>query len=245
MDNLTVFVCTYNSARTLERCLESLGKGELGLRIVVIDHNSSDDTVEMARRFGVEVFAEGVGLGYARQLAFDIVDTDFLAFVDSDVELVEPRFFERAITLLMSPAVGAVVGMGAGHRFAYGLPAGLLVLRSRDFDGKIIPDHIDARETYYIQRQLDKKRLRTVYIANSMIHRSEFRKYKPEWEGANTRLARGLRLDELLFSLQVIILIALNSQSVKNLLYVPVFYGKFIRGFVHPNIWRRLNRRAE
>ncbi len=245
MDNLTVFVCTYNSARTLERCLKSIAKGVPGLRIVVIDHNSTDQTVDIARRFGVEVFVEGVGLGYARQLAFDLVDTDFLAFVDSDVEVVEPRFFERAITMLMSPTVGGVVGMGAGHRFAYGLPAGLLVLRSRDFDGKIIPDQIDARETYYIQKQLDKKRLRTVYVANSMIHKSEFRKHKPEWEGANTRLARGLRLDELLFSLQVIVLIALNSRSVKNLLYVPVFYLKFIRGFVSPHAWRRLNRRTD
>ncbi len=240
MADLTVFVCTYNSARTLERCLKSLGKGILRVRLVVIDHISTDETVKIARRFGAEVFVEELGLGYARQLAFDIVDTDFLAFVDSDVEVVEPRFFEKAITALMPPDVGAVVGMAVGHRFAYGLPAGLLMLRSRDFEGKIIPNQIDARETFYLQKQLNKRGLRTVYIADSMIHKSGFRKFKPEWEGANTRIACGLSLRQLRFVFKVFVLMSLNSRSIKNISYVPILYLKCLRGFVQPDRWRKL-----
>jgi len=78
-----------------------------------------------------------------------------------------------------------------------------------------------------------------------MIHRSQFRKFKPEWEGANTRLACGLSLRQLLFAFRVVVLIALNSRSIKNLAYTPIFYLKFLRGFVEPSRWRRLQRKGE
>ncbi len=115
-------------------------------------------------------------------------------------------------------------------------------MRKRDFKGRVIPDFIDARETYFIERRLMRMGLGIVYLSDAMIHRSQFRKFKPEWEGANTRLACGLSLGQLLFAYRVTVLIALNSRSVKNLAYTPIFYLKFLRGFVEPSKWRRLRR---
>jgi len=242
MKTLTFCVCTYNSAKTLDRCLSSIRSVDPGLRVLVVDHQSGDETVKIAREFGAEIFSETKGLGFARQFCFDHTNSEYIVFVDGDVEIVRKDFFDIAIQTLRRKEYGAVVGMAVGHRFRYGLPASLLVLRKSDFLGKIVPDYIDARETFFIQRRLDKRRLRTFYVYDSMIHRSQFRKFKPEWEGANTRILPDSNKKELFLALKVIILLSLNSRNLKNILYIPIFYLKFLHGFAKPAAWLRMNR---
>jgi glycosyltransferase involved in cell wall biosynthesis len=243
MKTLTVCVCTYNSAKTLERCLKSIRSvAAAELRILVVDHHSEDDTVQIARKFGAEIFSETKGLGFARQLCFDLTKSEYIVFVDGDVEMVRKDFFDIAIQALSRKECGAVVGMALGHRFRYGLPASLLVLRKNDFLGKIVPTYIDARETFFIQRRLDDRKLNTFYVYDSMIHRSQFRKFKPEWEGANTRILPDSSRKELFLALKVIILLSLNSRNLKNILYIPIFYLKFLHGFAKPAAWLRMNR---
>lgn len=242
---LTVFVCTRNSEATLEKCLLSISRSEPHVKIVVIDQSSVDRTVEIARRLGAEVISHNIGLGYARQLGFDMCKTEHLAFVDSDEEIIQPRFFDVAIGILEDPTAGAVVGMSAGHRFAYGLPMGLLVLRAKDFQGRIIPSSINAREEFYVRRRLRSMGLSVVFVSGAMIHRSQYRRYKPEWEGANTRVVAGFDVGQLVFTAQVVLLQSLNSRSPKNLAYTPLFYLKFLRGFIQPWKWRILRQTNE
>jgi glycosyltransferase involved in cell wall biosynthesis len=245
LTDLSVFVCTYNSSSTLDGCLASIRRAAPKSRLVIIDHMSSDGTIDIADRYDALIRSEDVGLGYARQMAFELADTEFLAFVDSDVEIVRPGFFQRAVDAFRTGSVGAVVGMAVGHRLAYGLPASLLVLRTRDFRGKVIPDYIDARETYFIQERLDSSGLTTMYLADTIVHKSQYRKFKPEWEGANTRMACGIRPSQLTFSLKVILLMSINSKSVRNMVYTPVFYLKFLRGYANPGPWVKLDRKSE
>jgi glycosyltransferase involved in cell wall biosynthesis len=239
---LTFCVCTYNSAKTLERCLGSIRRLLPEARLLVVDHHSVDGTVQIAKQFNAEVISERRGLGYARQLCFDATNTEYIAFVDSDVDIVKADFFDIAVSVLRRTGYGAVVGMAVGHRFRYGLPASLLVLRKNDFLGEVVPDYVDARETYFIQKRLDNQKLGTYYVLDSMVHRSQFREFKPEWEGANTRILPDSKLKELLFCLKVILFLSLNSRNVKNILYVPIFCLKFLYGFAKPEPWLRLKR---
>jgi glycosyltransferase involved in cell wall biosynthesis len=241
---LTFCVCTYNSAKTLERCLGSIRRVAPLSRLLIVDHYSEDDSVKIARKFGAEVFQESKGLGYARQLCFDLAQSKYIIFVDGDVEIVREDFFNVATEVLSERKYGAVVGMALGHKFPYGLPASLLVLRKNDFLGKIVPDYIDARETFFIQKRLEDLQLKTRYVFDSIIHRSQFRKFKPEWEGANTRILPGVGPKELLWALKVIILLSLNSRNIKNIIYVPIFYLKFLHGFADATPWLRINRVA-
>ena len=235
-------VCTYNSGSTLRKCLESIRTLSSDSRLIVVDHDSQDSTLQIASEFSAEIHNETKGLGHARQLCFDLVETEFIVFVDSDVQVMRPDFLNISTQALASPKYGAVVGLSLGHRFAYGLPASLLVLRKADFQGEIVPDYIDARETYFLQRQLDSRNLKTFYVPNAIIHRSQFRRFKPEWEGANTRVLPARRFSELAWALKVIVLMSLNSRSGKNVAYIPVFYLKFLVGFTHPSRWLRLKR---
>jgi glycosyltransferase involved in cell wall biosynthesis len=210
--------------------------------LIVVDHNSQDDTLNQASRYSPEIHKETSGLGYARQLCIDLVDTDLLVFVDSDVQITRRDFLDVSSKVLADKRYGAVVGMARGHRFAYGLPASLLVLRKSDFAGKTIPDYIDARETYFIQRRLDDRQLRTFYVPEAMAHKSQFRTFKPEWEGANTRILPSSKPSELAYALKVVFLMSVNSRRVKNIAYVPIFYLKFLIGFTNPRAWLKLKR---
>jgi len=242
MKTLTFCICTYNSAKTLRQCLRSIRDISHESRVVVVDHQSEDDTIKIVREFDAEIFFETKGLGFARQLCFDLTRSEYMVFVDGDVEIVRSDFFDLAICALNRKEYGAVVGMAVGHRFRYGLPASLLVLRKEDFLGEIVPDYIDARETFFIQRRLNNLKLSTLYVYDSMIHRSQFRKFKPEWEGANTRVLPDSTAEELVSALKVIILLSLNSRNLKNILYIPIFYLKFLYGFAKPTKWLRMNR---
>jgi glycosyltransferase involved in cell wall biosynthesis len=241
-DKLTFCVCTYNSAKTLGLCLASIRMVVPESRLLVVDHRSEDGTVEIARKFTSKIFSETKGLGYARQLCLDLTNTEYVVFVDSDVEIVRADFFHNALKALQNRTYGAVVGMAVGPRFRYGIPASLLVLRKRDLLGKVVPDYIDARETFFIQKRLDEQKLGTYYVPDSIIHRSQFRKFKPEWEGANTRILPDSKLKEVFLALKVILLLSLNSRNMKNILYVPIFYLKFLNGFAKPAPWLRMNR---
>ena len=132
----------------------------------------------------------------------------------------------QATNALENSRIGAVVGLAVSHKFAYGLPASLLVLRKSDFEGPIVPDYIDARETFFIQKRLDELNLKTSYIFGSIVTHTKYRRYKPEWEGANTRILPSPMLKELSFTMRVILLLALNSR-LEDILYLRIFYAKF------------------
>lgn len=64
---ISVIVLTYESASTIERCLTALGPqaATCGAELIVIDNGSTDDTVSIARRPGVEIMEVGQNLGFA------------------------------------------------------------------------------------------------------------------------------------------------------------------------------------
>ena len=240
--DFTFCVCTYNSQETIYSCLSSIRRSFPGAEILVVDHFSNDDTIRIAKSFGCRIESEDIGLGFARQRCLDLSNTEYIVFTDSDVEILDSNFLNRAEIALQSKQNGAVVGLALGHRFSYGLPASLLVIRKLDFEGKVIPNYIDARETFFLQRRLGELQLKTQYFHNAMKHNSQYRKYKPEWEGANTRMLPSGVVGELLFASKVIFLLSLNSRSMKNVLYLPIFFLKFFRGFANPRPWIRLKR---
>ena len=67
--DLCVVVTTFNSIRTIGRCIESI-KG-IASRIAVVDSGSTDGTVELCRDLGCEVIHRRWE-GYARQKAFAV-----------------------------------------------------------------------------------------------------------------------------------------------------------------------------
>lgn len=83
-----------------------------------------------------------------------------------------------------------------------------------------------------------------VYVVDATEHRSVYRTRDwPEWQGAQTRLAAGMSVRELAYSAMAILPIHMNTKGARGLVYTPLFFGKFVRGFLSPRRWRILDRR--
>lgn len=210
----------------------------------MVDRNSTDATPAIARDFDAELHREEAGIGLATTRAIELATTPVVLFLDSDVEIVRRDFFREARRALARPRVVAVVGGAVGHPFVYGLPLGLTLLRREWAASVRIPPQQQGAETWYLRHALARDRLRVAYVPEAMVHESVFRgRHWPEWQGANIRTAAGLSPRELAYALCVVLLIHINSRRWRNVLYAPVFYLKFLRGFTQPRRWIVRDRR--
>jgi glycosyltransferase involved in cell wall biosynthesis len=239
-----VLVATYDSAATLEETLESARRHVPTHCLIVVDRASIDRTQEIARRYGARILTEEVGLGAARNLSLRAADTDPVLFLDSDVRIVRPDFYARALQEYSRGGTAAVVGLAVGKPYRFGLPLGLTLVGRSWAIRAGIPDEAQGRETYYLQRAARKESLRVRYVGEAMIHRGTYRRaaHWPEFQGAAIRRSSGLNPRELVYAGLVVLLIHMNSKRPRNLLYSPIFYAKILRGFLAPDRWERLDR---
>jgi hypothetical protein len=135
--------------------------------------------------------------------------------------------------------------MTVGHRFEYGLPLGLTLVGRAWALAARIPDTVQSRETYFLQRAARRAGLRVRYVPNAMEHLGTYRSapHWPEFQGAAIRSTSGLDPREPLYAFIVVLLIHMNSGRPRDLVYTPVFYAKLLRGFLQPDRWGRLDRR--
>ncbi len=97
MTPLSVFVTTFNNARTLDACLTSVAFAD---EIVVLDSFSSDDTVAMAENHGARVFQHRfMGYGPQKQMALEKTTHEWVLLLDAD-EMLSPQLQEELRDLL-------------------------------------------------------------------------------------------------------------------------------------------------
>jgi len=241
---IDVLVATYESGITLAEALSAVRSYVPVHHLIVVDRSSGDASPRIAASYGALVYDEPRGLGRARNVALAAADTDLVLFVDSDVVIERPDFYARALEEFARPRTAAVVGMSRGHLFRYGLPLGLTLIARRWALSAGIPDEVEGRETYYLQRAARRQRLVTRYVPEAMRHYGTYRKspYWPEFQGAAIRRTSGANPRELAYAGLVVLLMHLNSRRVGNVAYSPIFFLKILRGFSDPSRWIRLDR---
>lgn len=130
---ISVIVPTYNEGKTIERCLQSLRKQTFkDYEIVVVDGHSRDKTVNIAKKYADKIlFDEEKGAGVARNLAAKVVDSEIVAFVDSDTMVPENwvetinAAFEKGIVGVTGPLIPE--GGGFFERFVFMICFNLLM----------------------------------------------------------------------------------------------------------------------
>ena len=113
--DVTVVIVTYNSASDIDRLLGDLRAevGDRAVRVIVVDNESSDDTVEIARTHGdVRVIASGGNLGYAGGIncALPLVgSTDAVLILNPDLRVLPGAVGNMLAELDSDARIGAVV----------------------------------------------------------------------------------------------------------------------------------------
>lgn len=105
-----VMVNTYNSHRSLDRCLRSVRENIPVRKLFVIDNYSIDGTVEIAEKHDAIVVQTRLSLAEARRLGFKFVETPLFVNVDSDIVLPS-NWFNRIMKYWNNDNIGCVWGI--------------------------------------------------------------------------------------------------------------------------------------
>ncbi|HTL48512.1 MAG TPA: glycosyltransferase family 2 protein [Verrucomicrobiae bacterium] len=107
---LSVVIIAKNEEKRLEDCLQSVS---WAAEIVVVDDNSTDKTVEIARRHGAKVFTRAMDYeGLHRNFAYNQATQPWVLSLDAD-ERVTPELAEE---------IGRVVPKNEGGHTCYAMP---------------------------------------------------------------------------------------------------------------------------
>ena len=106
---VSIIIPTYNSKRTLRHCLQSI-KEQTYKRIetIIVDSYSTDETVQIAKKFKAEIFYVNQERSAAKNLGAKNAQGKYLLFLDSDMEL-SPNVVEECVKLCEDRGFDAAV----------------------------------------------------------------------------------------------------------------------------------------
>ena len=107
---VSVVIPTYNSEKTLSKCLESIKNQTYETaEIIIVDNFSSDATQEIARREGVRVAESNAIRSKARNIGMQQSKGYFILSIDSDMELTERVIEECIKTFQLDEMAGGII----------------------------------------------------------------------------------------------------------------------------------------
>lgn len=102
---ISIIIPVYNTAKYLERCLDSvLNQTYKNLEIILVDDGSTDESSEMCDSFAVidsrikVIHQKHSGVGQARNSGIKIATGDYIAFVDSD-DYIEKNMYQKMLEI--------------------------------------------------------------------------------------------------------------------------------------------------
>jgi len=125
---LSIIIPTYQEEDYIEKCLGSIAKQNYNKKdyeVIVSDANSTDRTVEIARKYADNVLVDDrKGIAYGRNAGSRIAKGEIFVFVDADATL-NPNFLEQCHKAFINPDVVGLTGIakpsdgGFFQRFVY------------------------------------------------------------------------------------------------------------------------------
>lgn len=111
---ISVVIPTLNSERYIARCIKSILSQDYPgncVKIIVVDNGSTDDTLEILKRYGVNIIIDAkANIAKLRNLGANRSDGDIIAFLDSDC-IASRSWLKNAVQLFQQdPKIGAVGG---------------------------------------------------------------------------------------------------------------------------------------
>ncbi|HEY7115650.1 MAG TPA: glycosyltransferase [Tepidisphaeraceae bacterium] len=111
-DNLpmmSVIICSYNGASTVESCLRSMERIRYpAYEVIFVDDGSTDGTQEILKKFPWvrNIRQKNMGLSYARNVGMNAARGEIIVYTDSDCEADEDWLYYMALAMVRSPHAG-------------------------------------------------------------------------------------------------------------------------------------------
>jgi len=87
---VSIGIPTYNSEKTIEKCLDSIkNQSYSNIEVIIIDNFSSDKTLEIASRHNAKIIKIKASRSKARNIGIDQSSGYFVLCIDSDMELTK------------------------------------------------------------------------------------------------------------------------------------------------------------
>jgi len=121
LPQITVVVACFNCEATLEQTVESILKSRLvDVRVIVVDDNSSDGSLEVAKKLEAKEprvrlirSYQNLGPSFARNVGLFHCETEFVTFLDSDDVQSDERLSQQVGPLLDDGTIQATLCLGA------------------------------------------------------------------------------------------------------------------------------------
>ena len=111
----TIVVPVYNSARSIQRCLDSLlAQSERSIQVVCVNDGSTDDSLNVLRQIAqaddrvLVIDQENAGVSCARNTGIDAAEGETVFFVDAD-DYIDAQTVERVLHAMESSDAEVVV----------------------------------------------------------------------------------------------------------------------------------------
>ena len=107
---ISVVIPTYNSERTLAKCLESIkNQTYKNVEIIIVDNFSFDETQRIAKEQGARIFESNAIRSKARNIGIQQSKGYFVLSIDSDMELTEGAIEECIKTFQLDKTTGGII----------------------------------------------------------------------------------------------------------------------------------------
>jgi len=107
---VSIVIPTYNSEKTLSKCLESIrNQTYKNIEVIVVDKNSGDKTVEIAKNYNAKVFQLNSERGEAKNFGLRKAIGKYVCFIDSDMELTKNVVKECVNLIEKGEKIGGII----------------------------------------------------------------------------------------------------------------------------------------
>ncbi len=109
LPSMSVIICSYNGASTVEACLASMERIRYpNFEVIFVDDGSKDNTQAILKRFPWvrNIYQENKGLSFARNVGMNAANGEIIVYTDSDCEADEDWLYYLAVAMKRSGHMG-------------------------------------------------------------------------------------------------------------------------------------------
>ena len=108
---ISFIIVTWNTAQITKKCVETINRFIPKQEIIVVDNGSADNTVNILKKINnVKIIENHANLGFAKanNIGFEAATSEYIIFINSDIELLDNSLLKMVEFFQNNPDVGLV-----------------------------------------------------------------------------------------------------------------------------------------